>query len=92
MKYIQKIRLISETPLGTLPVLEYDGMKLSQSVTVCRFLAEEFGIAGKTNREKAMANMIVDTIVDVQIGKAEFLILDYIKKLNKIVKYSYAMN
>jgi len=56
-----------KTPLGTLPVLEYDGMKLSQSVTVCRFLAEEFGIAGKTNREKAMANMIVDTIVDVQI-------------------------
>ena len=52
-------------------------MKLSQSVTVCRFLAEEFGIAGKTNREKAMANMIVDTIVDVQIGKVEFLILTY---------------
>ena len=74
------MRLISETPLGTLPVLEYDGMKLSQSVTVCRFLAEEFGIAGKTNREKAMANMIVDTIVDVQIGKSEFLFLNYHQK------------
>jgi len=56
-----------KTPLGTLPVLEYNGMKLSQSVTVCRFLANEFGIAGKTNCEKGMADMIVDTIVDVQI-------------------------
>ena len=71
------MRYISETPLGTLPVLEYDGMKLSQSVTVCRFLAEEFGIAGKTNREKAMANMIVDTIVDVQIGKIDFIMLTH---------------
>ena len=52
-------------------------MKLSQSVTVCRFLAEEFGIAGKTNREKAMANMIVDTIVDVQIGKIDFIMLTH---------------
>ena len=49
-------------------MLEYNGMKLSQSVTVCRFLANEFGIAGKTNCEKGMADMIVDTIVDVQIG------------------------
>jgi glutathione S-transferase len=56
-----------KTPLGTLPVLEYDGKKFSQSVTVCRFLANEVGIAGKTNCEKAMADMIVDTIVDVQI-------------------------
>ena len=51
-------------------MLEYNGMKLSQSVTVCRFLANEFGIAGKTNSEKGMADMIVDTIVDVQIGNS----------------------
>ena len=50
-------------------------MKLSQSVTVCRFLANEFGIAGKTNCEKAMADMIVDTIVDVQIGNFSVLLI-----------------
>ena len=52
-----------------LPVLEYDGKKLSQSITIARFLAKEFGIAGKTHLEQAQADMIVDCIVDVQLGK-----------------------
>jgi len=56
-----------KTPLGTLPILEYGDKKLCQSITIARFLANEFGIAGKNNMEKAEADMIVDTIVDVQI-------------------------
>ena len=71
-------------------MLEYNGMKLSQSVTVCRFLANEFGIAGKTNCEKGMADMIVDTIVDVQIGNFSILFInrrilatDYMAKINE---------
>ena len=57
-----------ETPLGTLPVLEYNGKKLSQSITIARFLAKECGIVGKNHMEQAKADMIVDTIVDVQNG------------------------
>ena len=60
--------MFSETPLGTLPILEYGDKKLCQSITIARFLANEFGIAGKNNMEKAEADMVVDTIVDVQIG------------------------
>ncbi len=56
-------------PLGVVPVLEYDGTKLSQSKTIARFLAKEFGIAGKTNLEQAQADMIVDCVVDVEIGR-----------------------
>ena len=48
--------------------MEYGDKKLCQSITIARFLANEFGIAGKNNMEKAEADMIVDTIVDVQIG------------------------
>ena len=59
----------SETPLGTLPVLEYNGNKLTQSITIARFLAKEVGIVGKNNMEQAKADMVVDTIVDVQGGK-----------------------
>ena len=55
-------------PLGVVPVLEYDGVKLSQSKTIARFLAKEFGIAGKTNLGQAQADMIVDCLVDVEIG------------------------
>jgi len=57
-----------KTPLGTLPVLEYNGKKLSQSITIARFLAKECGIVGKNHMEQAMADMVVDTIVDVQIA------------------------
>jgi len=56
-----------KTQLGTLPVLEYNGKKLSQSIAIARFLAKEVGLAGKNNMEQAEADMIVDTIVDVQI-------------------------
>jgi prostaglandin-H2 D-isomerase / glutathione transferase len=47
-------------PLGQVPVLEYDGTEISQSLTIARFLAREFGLAGKTNLEQAQADMIID--------------------------------
>jgi glutathione S-transferase len=33
---------------------------ISQSLTIARFLAKEFGLAGKTNLEQAQADMIID--------------------------------
>merc|ERR1719233_1667189 len=48
-----------------LPKLEYKGQTVYQSVTIARFLAAEFGIAGRTNMEKAQVNEVVDAIVDL---------------------------
>lgn len=56
-------------PLGVMPVLVYDGEVLSQSKTIGRFLAKEFGIAGKTNLEQAKADMIVDCVTDIEIAR-----------------------
>ena len=47
-------------PLGQIPILEFDGTTISQSLTIARFLAKEFGLAGKTNLEQAQAEMIID--------------------------------
>jgi glutathione S-transferase len=51
---------LTATPLGQVPALEYDGVWLSQSLTIARFLAKEFGLAGKNNLEQAQADMVID--------------------------------
>ena len=38
-------------PWGQLPMLQWKGESICQSMAICRFLAREFGIAGKTNLE-----------------------------------------
>ena len=60
--------MILETPCGQLPVLNYNGVEISQSMAIARFLANEFGLAGKTNLEKARADMIVDCVLDMTAG------------------------
>ena len=59
--------------LNVVPVLYYDDLVLSQSKTIGRFLAKEFGIAGKTNQQQAKADMIVDCITEVENGIPYFV-------------------
>ena len=66
-------------PLGQIPVLEYDGTVLSQSLTIARFLAKEFGLAGKDNLEQAQADMIIDTGND--LDHSELIICYFILNL-----------
>jgi len=47
--------------LGLLPYLEIDGnLKLVQSTSIARYLANEFNLAGTDNLTKAQANAIID--------------------------------
>jgi len=54
----------AEMPLGQMPVLEFDGIKLTQSLSIARFLAKQFQLAGKDNFEQAKVDAVVDTIID----------------------------
>lgn len=58
--------LKANTPLGLSPVLEVDGKQLSQSKTIARYLANQFGLAGKNEFDKAKADMLVDYMDDVR--------------------------
>ena len=58
-----------DMPGGQLPVLEIDGEKIAQSITIARFLANKFNLTGKTEIEKAKADMILDCIQDIGNGK-----------------------
>jgi len=53
------------TPFGQLPLLEWDGEKLAQCLGVSRFLAKEFGLTGRNNKEAAQADEIVYAVQDV---------------------------
>jgi glutathione S-transferase len=55
----------SEMPLGQMPVLEVDGIKLPQSMSIARFLAKQFSLAGKDNLEQAKVDAVVDTSIDL---------------------------
>ena len=52
----------SEMPLGQMPVLEFEGVKIPQSLTIARFLAKQFRLAGRDNFEQSKVDAVVDTI------------------------------
>ena len=53
-------------PFEVLPVMEEDGKQLGGSMSIARYLAETYGIAGKDAFENAKIANIVDTVKDVQ--------------------------
>lgn len=55
-----------DSPLGQLPYLTVDGMKLPQSASIARYVAKEVGLAGQTNLAQAQADAIVDCLIEVQ--------------------------
>merc|ERR1712198_759339 len=52
----------SKLPYGQLPLLKVDGEVVCQSRSIARYLANQFGLAGKTNLERAQADVIPKTM------------------------------
>ncbi|XP_078037760.1 uncharacterized protein LOC144470457 [Augochlora pura] len=65
-------KLKPEMPFGQVPVLEVDGKKVAQSVAISRYLAKQFGLAGKNDWEALEIDVIVDTIHDLRSKIAAF--------------------
>ena len=51
--------------LSQVPVLEYEGILLAQSMSIARFLARQFNLAGKDNLEQAQVEVVADTATDL---------------------------
>merc|ERR1712133_237931 len=62
---VQWTRMKPKMDFGQLPILNWDGVELAQSVACARFIAREVGLAGKTSMEQAQADEIVDVIQDL---------------------------
>lgn len=60
------------SPSGTVPILETGGQTYFQSLAIARYLANKFGLAGKTDLEQLRVNVVVDTIEDALKPLSQF--------------------
>jgi len=49
---------------GQIPLFEFGDVKMCQSLAIARFLARKYNLAGKTDLDQALADMIVDCFED----------------------------
>jgi glutathione S-transferase len=57
--------------MGQLPILEVDGNVMYQSLSISRFLAKKFGLAGSDDLENYEIDNAVDNINDLRASKFE---------------------
>lgn len=85
------MRLKPSIPTGTLPALQIDGIDgyLTQSMSIARYLANEFDLAGQTNWERAIVDMVCDTASDLTnpVSLIYFQETDPAKKKQLLEKY-----
>ncbi|VDL65254.1 unnamed protein product [Nippostrongylus brasiliensis] len=62
-----------KTPFGHVPVLEVDGKQLCQSRAIARYLARQFGYAGKNAFDEAVADSIADQYADFMAEARPFI-------------------
>lgn len=56
-------------PMGQMPVLEVDGHRVHQSVSMARYVAKRVGLAGKNDWENLIIDTAVDTVNDFRLSK-----------------------
>ena len=71
--YAQEL-LFSDTPFLQLPILEYHGRTLCQSISIARFLAKKTKIYGKDEFIQAKVDAVVDYLTDYNNSKRIYMI------------------
>ena len=79
-------------PFGQLPLLEYKGETLSQSMAIAKFLAQEFGLAGSNALEAAKMDEIVDAVNDLQNTMVRKSVFEEKNNLKTRLLYYMTMN
>ena len=64
-------KLKPSTPYRSLPLLDWDGTCIAQSMAVARFIARKVGLAGRNDLEAAQIDEIIDAINDLLNASAK---------------------
>ncbi len=59
------------TPFSQLPILEYHGQLLGQSMAIARFLAAKVGVYGDDEMDRALIDGVVDYVGDYNNSKCQ---------------------
>lgn len=73
-------------PFGMLPILEIDGKSVGQSNAIARYLARQYGLAGKNEWESLQCDALVDTLGDLKQGKHILYVSNRNTNLNIILQ------
>lgn len=55
-------------PMGQMPVLEVDGKRVHQSISMARYLAKQVNLSGADPWEDLQIDIVVDTINDFRLS------------------------
>lgn len=53
-------------PMGQMPVLDVDGQRVHQSMSIARYAARRAGLAGSNDWETLLIDVAADTINDLR--------------------------
>lgn len=56
-------------PMGQMPVLEVDGHRVHQSISMARYVAKRVGLAGANDWENLIIDTAVDTVNDFRLSE-----------------------
>lgn len=56
-------------PMGQMPVLEVDGHRVHQSISMARYVAKRVGLAGVNDWENLIIDTAVDTVNDFRLSE-----------------------
>lgn len=62
-------KLILAMPMGQMPVLEVDGHRVHQSISMARYVAKRVGLAGANDWENLIIDTAVDTVNDFRLSE-----------------------
>jgi glutathione S-transferase len=73
---LEIMRAADKLIFNQLPLLEMDGLEITQSQAMVRHLARKGGLYGSSDVEATQCDMIADTINDFQMGCMAFAFVD----------------
>ena len=66
------LNVFAVTPFGQLPTLEINGKVYSQTLSICRYLAKQFNLLGKTDLDTLQIDAIASALYDFRRRKYWF--------------------